>query len=91
MNKKDIVDAVAARTGFDRAEAERAVEAFMSTVISSLAEGRKITVQGFGSFSVRDREERIGRNPRTGQTMTIPAARVVRFVPGKSLREGLDD
>jgi len=87
MNKRDLVDAVADATGLGRSAAGEAVEAVLEAVAAGLAAGEAVTVPGFGTFEVRDRAARAGRNPRTGEAIDIAAARVPAFRAGKALRE----
>ncbi|HEY8552595.1 MULTISPECIES: HU family DNA-binding protein [Thermaerobacter] len=87
MNKPELVNAIAEKTGLNKKDSERAVNAFVESVSEALAKGEKVSLVGFGTFEVRTRQARTGRNPRTGQTLTIPAAKVPAFKPGKQLRE----
>jgi len=85
MNKSEFVAAVAAKTEWSKAQAGDAVQAFLDCVSEGLKEGQSISFTGFGTFSVTDRAERQGRNPKTGESITIPAKKVVKFKPGKGL------
>ncbi|MYE82132.1 MAG: HU family DNA-binding protein [Gammaproteobacteria bacterium] len=87
MNKRELVEAVAAATGLGRSAAGAAVEAVLEAVAAGLAAGEAVTVPGFGTFEVRERAARTGRNPRTGEAIEIAAARVPAFRAGKGLRE----
>ena len=87
MNKPELVNAIAEKTGLNKKDSERAVNAFVESISEALAKGEKVSLVGFGTFEVRTRQARTGRNPRTGQTLTIPAAKVPAFKPGKQLRE----
>jgi DNA-binding protein HU-beta len=87
MTKADLVTKIAGDGGITKAHAEKAVDGFVSAVTDALATGDKITLVGFGTFSVGSRTEREGRNPRTGEKITIPASKVVKFKPGKSLSD----
>ena len=87
MTKADLVDKIAAKTGLTKAAGEKALNAFLDSVQEALlAEGR-LSLSGFGSFVVEDRQARKGRNPRTGESIAIPAAKVVRFRSGKKLKD----
>ena len=86
MTKADLVTAMAKAAGGSKVSAERALNAFLDTVFDSLKKGRRVTIGGFGTFLVSRRAERNGRNPRTGKAITIPACRVPRFKPSRSLR-----
>lgn len=80
MTKAEIIDAIYEKVGgFSKKEAAEVVEAVFDTMKDALADGENIKISGFGKFIVRDKEERVGRNPRTGEPMPIRARRVVRF------------
>jgi DNA-binding protein HU-beta len=87
MTKADLVGKVAGDSKITKAQAEKAVDAFVAAVSASLSKGEKVTLVGFGTFSVGARSAREGRNPRTGVKITIPASKVVKFKPGKSLSD----
>ncbi|MCU0586545.1 MAG: HU family DNA-binding protein [Syntrophobacteraceae bacterium] len=87
MTKADLVSKIAGDGGITKAQAEKAVDGFVGAVTDALSAGEKVTLVGFGTFSVGARTEREGRNPRTGEKITIPASRVVKFKPGKSLSD----
>mgnify|MGYP000270120403 CR=1 FL=1 len=90
MTKADLVEKIAAKANLTKAAAERALNAFLASVEESLAKDDKLTLTGFGTFVVETRKERQGRNPRTGETLTIPACKMVKFRPGKMLKDALD-
>ena len=87
MNKPDLVNAISEKTGLNKRDSERVLNAFVESIGEALAKGEKVSLVGFGTFEVRTRQARTGRNPRTGQTLTIPAAKVPAFKPGKQLRD----
>jgi DNA-binding protein HU-beta len=87
MNKSDFVNKVASAAGISKAAAEKAVDAGIEAISSTLKKGGKVTLVGFGTFSVAKRKARTGRNPATGQSMKIPAAKVPKFSAGKQLRD----
>ena len=87
MTKADLVSKIAGDGGITKAQAEKAVDGFVVAISDALSQGEKVTLVGFGTFSVGERSEREGRNPRTGDKITIPASKVVKFKPGKSLSE----
>ena len=87
MNRADITNKIVEATNLTQAEAEEALTAFLNVVKDSLKNGEKVTLIGFGSFSVVDRKARTGRNPRTGEPIEIPAARAVKFKPAEKLKE----
>ncbi|MGI6106887.1 MAG: HU family DNA-binding protein [Lachnospiraceae bacterium] len=90
MNKKELVAAVAEESSLKKADAEKAVEAFVKVVSDSLAKGDKVSLVGFGTFEVSTRAKREGRNPRTGETMTIAASKNPKFKAGKALKEAVN-
>ncbi|NLG81707.1 MAG: HU family DNA-binding protein [Bacilli bacterium] len=89
MNKQELVKAMVEKMpeGTTQKLCEAAVNAFIECVTEALSKNDEVVLTGFGSFKVAKREERTGRNPKTGETMTIPAVNVPQFRPGKSLRE----
>ena len=89
MTKAELVVVMAKATGSTKASAERALDAFLVAIRDSLRKGRRVTISGFGSFAITRRAERNAKNPRTGKTMRIPAARVPRFKPSKSLKSAV--
>ena len=86
MTKADLVAAMAKASGGSKVSAERALDAFLDSVFDTLKKGRRVTLGGFGTFMVSRRAERNGRNPRTGKAIKIPACRVPRFKPSRSLK-----
>ena len=89
MNRADLVQAVVERSGLKKADAERAVGATLEAIEDALGRGDKVGLAGFGTFEVREREARWGRNPRTGEAIEISATRVPAFRAGKSLRDAV--
>ena len=87
MNKSDLVDAVASKADMSKAEAGRAVDAVLGSVGDALGDGDSVSLVGFGTFSVRHRAARMGRNPQTGATMQIAASKVPGFKAGKALKD----
>ena len=87
LTKTELVNQVAKGAGLTKAQAHRAVDSMLNSIRSTLAKGASVNLVGFGSFVVVQRKARKGRNPRTGKVMTIPARKVVRFRPGRQLRE----
>lgn len=90
MNKADLISAVAAEAGLSKAEAKKAVEAFVSTVTKALKEGDKVSLIGFGTFSVAERSARTGINPSTKQSISIPAKKAAKFKPGAELADAIN-
>ncbi len=90
MNKGDLVAAVAGDAGISKSQAQAAVDSVLSNIEGSLASGGRVTLVGFGTFSVSQRSERMGRNPRTGMPIRIPARKVARFTPGKALKTAIN-
>ena len=89
MNKTEFINAVAAKEGIEKKCAEKAVNAVFATIADELAKGEKIQIVGFGTFEVRERSEKQGRNPRTGETMTVPASKVPAFIAGAALKKAV--
>ena len=87
MNKAELVSAMAKRANLTQKEAERALEAFLETLGNTLRSGDKIQLVGYGTFEVRERAERTGKNPQTGEEIVIPASKVPVFKPGKILKD----
>ena len=90
MNKTELVAAMAEKTELSKKDAEKALKAFTETVAEQLKNGYKIQLVGFGTFEVAEREAREGRNPRTGETMTIAASKSPKFKAGKALKDSLN-
>ena len=89
MNKTDLVNNVAELAELKKDDAKKAVEALFETIKTTLAEGEKIQLVGFGTFEVRERAARTGRNPQTGEEIQIAAGKVPAFKPGKELKEAV--
>ncbi|MBM2815624.1 MAG: histone-like DNA-binding protein [Ignavibacteria bacterium] len=89
LNKTQLVAAVAEETGLTKADASRALQSVMGAVTKELAAGGAVTLIGFGTFSVYNRAERMGKNPRSGASIKIPAKRVPKFKAGKALTEAV--
>ena len=90
MNKSEVVDAIVDEADISKAAAGRALDAVLGAIRTSLQEGESVSVVGFGTFLVRNRPARSGRNPRTGETVQIAAAKVPAFKPGKALKDALN-
>jgi len=86
MNKSDLIDAMAADAGVTKAAAKKALESFLGNVQGSLKKGNRVSLVGFGSWSVSKRAAREGRNPQTGKTIKIAAKKVVKFKAGSELQ-----
>ncbi len=89
MNKSELVDKVAEEAGVSQADAARHLEAVIEIVTGALKQGDEVQITGFGKFYANERAAREGRNPRTGEAMTIPAARVPSFSAGSALKKAL--
>ena len=87
MTKAELVAKIASEGGITKSQAEKALDGFVAAISGALASGDKITLVGFGTFSVGTRSQREGRNPRTGEKIKIPASKVVKFKAGKTLSE----
>ena len=90
MNKTELVANVAEKSGLTKKDAEKAVNAFYSTIESALVEGDKVQLIGFGTFEVKVRAARKGRNPQTGAEIDIPEAKIPVFKAGKSLKDAVN-
>ena len=91
MTRSDLVEALSLHFGqLTQRDAEFAVKTILDALGDALVKGHRIEIRGFGSFSVNRRPPRVGRNPRTGESVTIPEKRVPHFKPGKALRETVD-
>jgi integration host factor subunit beta len=91
MTRSDLIDELAARFGqLTQRDAEFAVKAILDAMNDALVRGHRIEIRGFGSFSVNHRPPRVGRNPRSGESVAIPEKHVPHFKPGKALREAVD-
>jgi DNA-binding protein HU-beta len=90
VNKADMIEQIAQAAEVSKSAAERAVDALIAAVKSSLKKGDMVTLVGFGTFYVSKREARSGRNPRTGEALTIKATRVPRFRAGKALKDAIN-
>lgn len=89
MNKAELIEQVASQTGLAKRTSGKAVDTVVSAIIDCLAKGERVTLVGFGTFQVVSRKARKGVNPQTRKTIQIPAKKVPKFVPGKSLREAV--
>ena len=89
MNKTELISTVADKTAMTKKDVEKVVNAFFNTVEEALKSGNKVQLVGFGTFEVRERQARKGRNPQTGEEIDIPEARVPVFKSGKSLKNAL--
>ena len=87
MNKTELIAAVAEKTGMTKKDAERVINATLETVTASMVAGDKVQISGFGIFEVKAREARVGRNPRTKETIQIPATRLPVFKASKALKD----
>ncbi len=90
MTKADLVADIASKTSMTKVAAERALLALLDSIQGSLVKEEKLTITGFGTFSVEKRKERKGRNPRTGEEITIKASKMVKFRPGKTLKDSVN-
>src|SRR6202161_1020433 len=89
MTKPQLIDVVSVKTGREKAEVEVVLESVLGAIAEALHESQRVDLRGFGSFVVKEKKERQGRNPRTGETITIPAKRDARFKAAKELSEKL--
>ena len=89
MNKAELISAVAEKAGLSKKDTETVINATLDTIAASLQEGDKVQLVGFGSFEVKKRAERIGRNPKTKESIKIPASKVPVFKAGKALKDAV--
>lgn len=89
MNKKDLADAVAGKIDCSKADAERAVEQVIDSIVSALKKGDEVSIAGLGIFSAKMRAARTARNPRTGESIQVPAMRVPKFRAAKGLKDAV--
>jgi DNA-binding protein HU-beta len=87
MNKTELVAVVAEKSGLTKKDAERVVSATFETITAQLMKGEKVQISGFGIFEVKEREARVGRNPRTKEAIEIPASKAPAFKPSKALKD----
>jgi len=90
MNKQDIIDIMAEQADISKAAAERALNAFTDTITNELGSGNEVVLVGFGTWSTSERAAREGRNPKTGETIQIPASTVAKFKAGKKLKDAVN-
>ncbi|MFT4197069.1 MAG: HU family DNA-binding protein [Pseudoxanthomonas sp.] len=90
MNKSELVDAVAGAADLSKADASRAVDAVVASITAALKGGEQVTIVGFGTFQVRGRAARTGRNPKTGENIEIPASKNPTFKAGKGLKDAVN-
>ncbi len=90
MNKSELIDAIAEKADISKAAAGRALDATLDAITGALKSGDQVTLIGFGTFLVRERASRVGRNPRTGEAMTIAAAKIPSFKAGKALKDAVN-
>lgn len=89
MTKAELIDKIASGAGLSKVDASKALDSTLNSVKAALRKGQKVTLVGFGTFSVVKRKSRKGRNPRTGDVITIPAAKVPKFTAGKTLKDAV--
>ncbi|WP_017430426.1 HU family DNA-binding protein [Vreelandella jeotgali] len=90
MNKSELIEAIAASADIPKAAASRALDAMVESVTDSLKQGESVSLVGFGTFTIKERAARTGRNPQTGQPIEISAARVPNFKAGKALKDAVN-
>jgi DNA-binding protein HU-beta len=89
MNKDTMIEKIAEDAGINKSQADRALKSMLDSITETLKSGDKVTLTGFGTFLVSERKTREGRNPKTGETITIPGGNVPRFKAGKSLKDAI--
>jgi len=90
MNIGELTERVAAEQGLDRAQTRKAIEAALKVVVAAAKDGAEVSLPGFGKFKVQDRPERAGRNPATGEAITVAASRKLGFTPAKAVKDALN-
>ena len=90
MTKADLVNSIAEKAGLSKADAEKALKAFTDAITDAMKAGEKVSLVGFGTFSVGSRAARTGQNPQTGAKINIPAAKVPKFKAGKALKDSIN-
>ena len=90
MNKSELIDAVASAADLTKADAGRAIDATVAAITDALSKGDSLSLIGFGTFSISERAARAGRNPRTGETIQIKAAKLPKFKAGKALKDAVN-
>lgn len=90
MNKAQLIDAIAGESGLTKADAKKALDAFLKVTGEALKSGDRVSLVGFGSFSVTERSARMGRNPQTGKEISIPAKKVIKFKAGSELTDSVN-
>ena len=91
MNKTELIAAVAEKTGLTKKDSERVINATVETIVDGLKKGDKVSLSGFGIFEVKNREARVGRNPRTKEAIQIPATRLPAFKASKALKDTISE
>jgi DNA-binding protein HU-beta len=91
VNKSELISAAAERSGVMKKDAEQVIGAAFDIIIAQLQKGEKVQISGFGTFELKDREARVGRNPHTGEAVQIPAAKVPAFKASKTLKEKITE
>ncbi|MDX1918058.1 MAG: HU family DNA-binding protein [Candidatus Caenarcaniphilales bacterium] len=89
MNKSELIDAIAENSGLTKKDAEKSLNATLEAIMKALGKGEEVSIPNFGSFKVKKRAQREGRNPKTGEKINIPARNAVTFAAGKHLRESV--
>ena len=90
MNKNELISSIASETGLTKTDAAKAVDAFVSSISSALKSGDEVRLVGFGTFEIRERGERTGRNPQTKETITIAASKAPVFKAGKAFKDAVN-
>jgi DNA-binding protein HU-beta len=90
MNKADLINSISKKTGLSKSKTNEVIDAFVESVTDSLKKGEKVTLVNFGTFNISERDSRSGRNPKTGETIEIPAKRVARFKVGAGLAKNIN-
>lgn len=87
MNKQELIEKIADNTGLSKKDATQSIDCFITTIQEALKKGEKVAITGFGTFDVSTRKARIGRNPKTGESIEIPASKAPKFKVGKAFKD----
>ncbi|UDG81808.1 HU family DNA-binding protein [Candidatus Vallotia cooleyia] len=90
MNKQELIDTIAAQTGISKAQTSETLDTLLEVITRAVAQGHSVQLVGFGSFASGKRAERTGRNPKTGETIKIPATQTVKFTAGKAFKNAVN-
>ncbi|AKG11482.1 HU family DNA-binding protein [Moraxella bovoculi] len=90
MNKQELITAISDKTGLTKAQSKAALDATLTVITDTLTQGDEVALVGFGSFAIKTHRKRMGRNPKTGESLTIPAKKAIAFKAGKGLKDAVN-